>query len=240
MARTFRTKPTGRPRKELRSTEAGRKFLYKWMKSTSAPVSSEDRNRVQRGYDRVKKNWALASRKYRARKSKRSMASAKKPGGYKSRIKPYKDQSYYGYRYRRVLKNQGRMIIGEFERYISLIVQNYGFEILSNLRSDPRLTGTPIDTGWASENWVAGVADMYPRAPIGHRPPRGRLFMGASPRMEYIFNYNIRQGPLRIVNNVPYIGIINQSKKLRVAAPMFIERSIQKAKLTLIGLGKRI
>lgn len=209
--------------------------------------SPASRKKIMEDYAKVKDRWKAASKRYRARK-RAAKVRAKAPG-YKHALhmanlaaegklqkRKHKPQKYYTYVYKEP-KMASKKMLDDLMIATGDIMANIAQDILFNLRGDPLDTGTPVDTGWTRENWVIGVSRNTPRVPIGHRPPSGVPFPGADPRLEYLQSYNVLQGDLKVVNNVPYLQILNARGGGRSGGkrpspktpPRFIERSIAKA-----------
>ena len=84
------------------------------------------------------------------------------------------------------------------------------------------IESTPVDTGWAQANWITSVgapvvADVSPTG-----IPDQRYLIGTAQVLAYKLG-----PPTYIVNNVPYIGRLNNGSSLKEPAG-FVQRSIQK------------
>lgn len=93
--------------------------------------------------------------------------------------------------------------------------------IRNTLIDEPEDGGTPIDTGFASNNWwfnVGGPADS-PTTPT----PGGAARIGADTLR--IATATINGQPLHITNNANYIGILNSGSSSQAPAG-FVERAI--------------
>lgn len=85
-------------------------------------------------------------------------------------------------------------------------------------------TQTPVDTGWAANNWLTSVG-VPMLTPAGSREDVD--FTSASVGLEGILLWNIESGvPIYIVNNVPYINSLNAGSS-RKAPARFVDKIIQ-------------
>ena len=84
---------------------------------------------------------------------------------------------------------------------------------------------TPVDTGWAASNWLPSVGK-----PIeGAAGSRQNVSTEAQERgVREIASWKLEKGPIFIVNNVPYIGDLNNGHSKQAPAG-FIEIEIQSA-----------
>jgi hypothetical protein len=82
---------------------------------------------------------------------------------------------------------------------------------------------TPVDTGWAQNNWQLGVASS-PQGTLGS--PENVDTSGPNAGVPNILSWKISKGPIYITNNVPYILPLNagHSKK---APKGFIEKTVK-------------
>lgn len=93
------------------------------------------------------------------------------------------------------------------------------FEAHANLVSD-----TPIDTGWASANWIPGYLDTIPEAGGG----------AAALGLATIATYTIERGAVVIANPVPYVRWLNYGTSHQAPAG-FVEAAVERAIATRQG-----
>jgi hypothetical protein len=99
---------------------------------------------------------------------------------------------------------------------------NIVLSILNTLRGEPP-EGTPVDTGWATSNWLVSIGEPLK----GTVEPYSEAIYQAG--IVDIFNYDIKKdGEVFIVNNVPYIQFLNQGTSQQSPAG-FVEKAIRKA-----------
>ena len=94
---------------------------------------------------------------------------------------------------------------------------------------------TPVDTGWAAANWVASVNNANPRAlkTPSTRAGRAAKIPTALARGEAsirkLSTYKTRQGPIFVVNGVPYIVFLNAGSSAQ-APRNFVPQAIARAR----------
>lgn len=109
-------------------------------------------------------------------------------------------------------------------------VQGMTIEIVNILRGNPP-EGTPIDTSWASNNWIPAIKKP-PTEPYGQRPSSGVPFTdtrGVDAGIAELLTWNLGDGTVFVVNNVPYIERLNQDGHSPQSPKFFVERAIDKA-----------
>jgi len=108
-------------------------------------------------------------------------------------------------------------------RRIETNIKHVALDIHANL-VDPN-EGTPRDTGWAANNWVAQVGSAF-RGLVGSRKRvDSSKAMNAG---QEISKWKSGSGPIFISNNVPYIGRLNAGSSSQAPAG-FIEKAVQRA-----------
>lgn len=150
--------------------------------------------------------------------------------------------------------SQTDKIVKALERTAERVVAKISLDITANLTAAAAEGGTPVDTGWASANWVPVIGAASKVTAGGpSRDSKGR-FKGKGSRRDSgeiaaargaqlageakLITYKLSQGTVFISNNVPYIGILNNGSSQQ-APKAFIERAIEKAlKVDLLGLGR--
>lgn len=113
-------------------------------------------------------------------------------------------------------------LISDLNRGITREVVRLALEIHATVV--PR---TPVDTGWARANWTISVG-TFPENPFGERI-RGegvrQAVADSNLVTSRILAYNLTLGDVYILNNVPYIGDLNEGTS-RQAPAMFVEMAI--------------
>lgn len=129
---------------------------------------------------------------------------------------------------RRDETRQINAIIRALNQVTERVVVKIALDVTANLKSRGTSTGTPVDTGWASANWVPSLA--FPR-----REPAGtKAAVDAARRVQSsgessVLRYRRRQHRrVFISNNVPYINALNNGRSPQQSAG-FVQRAIRKA-----------
>jgi hypothetical protein len=130
------------------------------------------------------------------------------------------------------MADQIDIIIADLERFTRGEVIALAQNVNANLRSSPPL-GTPIDTGWASANWVPSVAEPFidPRAREIRDPTPAQVTARArqaSEGLNDLLSWRNTDGPIFSTNNVPYIGALNNGHSGQ-SPRGFVQAAIEKA-----------
>ena len=128
---------------------------------------------------------------------------------------------------------QVRVIIGSLEGSVELIVKKLVLDFVANVQRAPSEGGTPVDTGWASANWVPNIGSPLEQ-PAGTRAQAesGTLPTASTTQSALVASsYKLTLGPVHVTNNVPYILKLNAGSSGQAPAG-FVQRSIAKAVLT--------
>jgi hypothetical protein len=112
----------------------------------------------------------------------------------------------------------GREIRAHIEKAAKALV----LQIARELRLNPGQGGTPVDTGHARANWIASVS-----AP-SESVVAGAESSGYQQGVAQIAAYVLEQGPLWLVNNVPYIRALNYGHSEQAPA-LFVEAAVDRA-----------
>ena len=99
-------------------------------------------------------------------------------------------------------RREVRAVTVALREVTSEAVKKIVLDVTSNL-----IETTPVDTGWARNNWVPSIKEPIERA-VGTReePVSGQQQVGIA---EVATTYKLEDGPVYISNNVPYIGNLN-------------------------------
>lgn len=116
--------------------------------------------------------------------------------------------------------SQIRRIIGRLDDVTASIVSSLAVNITAEL-----IERTPVDTGWARANWVpaigapslAGAGDLSRQARQAGAPSAGGRQSAAVGVVATSYR-DIRQGPVFISNNVPYIPRLNDGSSSQAPA----------------------
>lgn len=142
------------------------------------------------------------------------------------------------------MADQIDIIIAGLEEYTRGEVIALGLNINANLRDSPPL-GTPIDTGWASANWVPSVGEPYsdPSADQVKDPTPAQVTARArvaDAGTNDILSWRNQDGPIFSSNNVPYIGALNRGHSGQ-SPRGFVQTAIEKAvRMTYSRAGSQI
>ena len=117
--------------------------------------------------------------------------------------------------------NQTDKPINVFKDMIS-VANTAVIDNVLNLHAD-LVEMTPVDTGWASNNWQITVSKPA-KGTLGQRPSTGEAFEEQADTTA-ILTYDVSQGPVYITNNVRYIQALNAKHK---KAKGFVEIAVRK------------
>ena len=122
-------------------------------------------------------------------------------------------------------------VIDELEKFTSRSAAVLTRRMVRNL-----VAATPKKTGWAASNWLPSLGGTL-RGPVGSK--QAVTFGPQIAGMGEVSNYRItRTYPPVIVNDVPYIEILNYGSSIQ-APPLFIESAIQQAIFESSGVTAR-
>lgn len=130
------------------------------------------------------------------------------------------------------MADQIDIIIAGLEDYTRGEIIALGLNINANLRDSPPL-GTPIDTGWASANWVPSVGEPFndPAADQVKEPTAAQVTSRAQVAdqgLNDVLAWRNQDGPIFSTNNVPYIGALNRGHSGQ-SPRGFVQTAIEKA-----------
>jgi hypothetical protein len=112
----------------------------------------------------------------------------------------------------------GREIRAHIENAAKALV----LQIARELRLNPGQGGTPVDTGHARANWIASVS--APSEAVTAGADSSAYQAGVAQIAAYV----LEQGPLWLVNNVPYIRALNYGHSKQAPA-LFVEAAVDRA-----------
>ncbi len=132
------------------------------------------------------------------------------------------------------MADQIDLIVADLDKYTRGEVVALALNVNANLRSNPPL-GTPIDTGWASANWLPSVGQpkIVNGEPADPRegPTPGEVANRAQMATEGendVLSWRLEDGPIFSTNNVPYIGALNAGHSPQ-SQRGFVQAAIEKA-----------
>lgn len=138
-----------------------------------------------------------------------------------------------------VISRRVRNVARAFGEYSNQTAVRIAVESLRELRK-----ATPKLTGWAAANWVASVANPEPQALAtptterGRRAKVGTALARGDRSIAKLRNYRVSQGPIFVVNGVPYIVYLNagtSAKAPRNFVPQAIARARRRVERQLRG-----
>lgn len=123
-------------------------------------------------------------------------------------------------------RNQIIGVVRGLERFAELAIKKVTLDIHANLVSAPQQGGTPVDTGWASSNWVPNIG--VPFRNTDGTPENLSTSSRETGVAAVAAQYTLDRGPVFISNNVPYITDLNNGHS-RQAPKNFVQRAILRA-----------
>lgn len=132
------------------------------------------------------------------------------------------------------MADQIDIIVADLDKYTQGEVIALALNVNANLRSNPPL-GTPIDTGWASANWVPSVGE--PKIVDGEPADRkegptpaevAQRAQLAAEGQNDVLSWRLEDGPIFSTNNVPYIAALNNGHSPQ-SPRGFVQAAIEKA-----------
>jgi hypothetical protein len=123
-------------------------------------------------------------------------------------------------------------IVADLDKFTRGEVIALALNVNANLRDSPPL-GTPIDTGWASANWVPTVGEPFSDSNVSQvRDPTPAQVAGragtAEAGLNDVLSWRNGDGALFSTNNVPYIGALNNGHSGQ-SPKGFVQAAIEKA-----------
>lgn len=122
-------------------------------------------------------------------------------------------------------EDETRKIVQDVSEFTDRQIRRLGVRITRILRGPPGEGGTPVDTGWASSNWIPSIGQPVTE-PYGSKLAVDRSRSNAG--IASLATYKKEQGPIFIANNVPYINLLNTGSS-RQAPPAFVDIAVQRA-----------
>ncbi|MEJ7831341.1 MAG: hypothetical protein WKF79_00365 [Nocardioides sp.] len=141
------------------------------------------------------------------------------------------------------MEDQIDVIVADLEKFTRGEVIALALNVNANLRDSPP-GGTPIDTGWASANWVPSVGEPFieQQGEAAKEPTPGQIIARARVADEGqndVLAWRNTDGPIFSTNNVPYIGALNNGHSAQ-SPRGFVQAAIEKAiRMTYSRAGSR-
>lgn len=127
------------------------------------------------------------------------------------------------------------VIVKNLNTFVGTIVKGLTLEIVANLKRAASEGGTPVDTGWARANWVAGIGASLTDT-VGTREEAevsgANNAVSEASVLKVAATYSVKQGAVFISNNVPYIAKLNAG-----SSPQAGEGFVQRAALRAVEEG---
>ena len=123
-------------------------------------------------------------------------------------------------------RNQIRVVMDGLEEYSERLIIGIALEVHATLVED-----TPVDTGWAQNNWVPNVGGPGASSSQNEgNAASAKAKMTAG--LASVAGYKLRSGPIHITNNVPYIEPLNAGHSKQAPkdfVPMAINKGADRA-----------
>jgi hypothetical protein len=128
------------------------------------------------------------------------------------------------------MTDQIDVIMADLDLYTRGEIVALALNVNANLRESPPL-GTPIDTGWASANWVPSVGEPVYLQNLKDPTPLDAIERASKSDagVNDLLGWKPGDGSLFSTNNVPYIRPLNNGHSPQQAQPGFIQRAVEKA-----------
>ncbi len=127
-----------------------------------------------------------------------------------------------------------QVVVANLDDFIDDVMKKIALDVVANLAAAPSEGGTPIDTGWASANWVPEIGAVR-RGTAGSRPSNLQAGANNASRSDQdrgtarvAATYKHQQGDIIISNNVPYIVDLNDGSS-SMAPRGFVQSGIARA-----------
>jgi hypothetical protein len=127
------------------------------------------------------------------------------------------------------------IVVNDLNRLLGVVMSSVAANVTLRLREQPPGTpfGTPVDTGWASSNWLPSL-DAPVTTPTGSKKAVSTAESDARVTALRSFRYR-PDAVIYVTNSVPYITELNQGYS-RQQPRGFVQRAITQAMTTdLIG-----
>lgn len=136
------------------------------------------------------------------------------------------------------MSSQVRLVVDAIGELLDRVTKSIVTGVVNKLQDDPRIGGTPIDTGFASSNWIANVGAPFSNL-AGSRQDAENGFLSnlsAQRLQEVTAAKKLFNGPVHVTNNVDYITLLNSGSS-KQAPSGFVQAAIAS---TISGLGRKL
>jgi len=129
-------------------------------------------------------------------------------------------------------RNSVQVVVDELDRFINDVMKKLALDLVAILSSAPSEGGTPIDTGWASANWIPYIG-VPSASPAGSRPTNAVHGANNASRADQeagvalvatTFKHDKQLG---VNNSVPYIVELNDGNSSQ-AGPGFVQKAVNR------------
>ena len=126
---------------------------------------------------------------------------------------------------------QVEFIVADLTTFTERELVSLAFNVDANLRANPP-QGTPIDTGWASANWVPSVGAPRVLPNADQRDPTPAQIAAArragAAGLNEVLDYKLDDGAIFVSSGVPYIGPLNNGHSTQ-SPPGFVQTALEQA-----------
>ena len=122
-------------------------------------------------------------------------------------------------------------IVRLLQNISSDIVRDLVVEATANIQEE-----TPVDTGWAQNNWVPQIGSPF-RGTAGTREEADEGIISSAQTtagLSSVLTYDVSQGRAFLSNNVPYILPLNEGSSMQAPAG-FIHSGLDQAIATVLA-----
>lgn len=129
-------------------------------------------------------------------------------------------------------RNAVQVVIDDLDRFINDVMKKLALDLVAALAAAPSEGGTPIDTGWASANWIPYIGSPA-SSPSGSRPANTEHGQNNASRSQQeagtaLVATSFKHGKaLGVANAVPYIIELNDGGSGQ-AGPGFVQKAMHK------------
>jgi len=128
-------------------------------------------------------------------------------------------------------RNAVQVVVAELDRFINDVMKKLALDLVAILSSAPSEGGTPIDTGWASANWIPYIGKPK-GSPVGTRPENKERKLNNASRAaqetavaQVAIGYRHQDNnTITVSNAVPYIIELNDGNS-KQAPSGFVQKA---------------
>lgn len=136
------------------------------------------------------------------------------------------------------MQGQVRIVIDAIEELLDNVTRSLVTDIILRLQDDPSVGGTPVDTGFASSNWIASIGSPYSGLAGSREDAENGVLSTLSQQRfaEILGAKKLFTKPVHVTNNVEYINLLNDGSS-RQAPAGFVQNAISGA---VTSLGRKL